>query len=166
MYGSQLWDLTNQTVDKMYTQWRNAHRRVLSVPGRTHCDLLPLIADNAPLEVKLDCKYIGFFNSVSTSDNELVKYVAKCKLYDHSSTLGRNMTHLIHKYGLQIEDYLSISRNKIKKWCYQSWFSKINGEYFTYAQIIREMIMMKENRCIRLFSNTDCNFLIDYLCII
>ena len=166
MYGSQLWDLTNKNVENMCIQWRNAHRRVLSVPGRTHCDLLPLIADNIPLEVKLDCKYIGFFKSVSTSDNELLKYVAKCKLFDHSSTLGRNMTHLIHKYDLQIDDFHSLSRSKINEWCYNRWFTEINMDYFAYAQIIRELIIMKENRCTRLFSNNDCNFIIDYLCII
>ena len=93
MYGSQLWDLTNENVEKMLIHWRKAHRRILSVPGRTHNDLLPLIADNIPLEVKLDCKYIAFFKSVSTSDNGLVKYTAKCKLYDHLSTIGITMTH-------------------------------------------------------------------------
>jgi hypothetical protein len=55
----------------------------------THCDLLPLIADNMPLECKLDGKYLGFYKSISTSDNNIVKYTAKCKLYDHSSTLGK-----------------------------------------------------------------------------
>ena len=166
MYGSQLWDLTNENVEKMFIQWRKAHRRVLSVPGRTHCDLLPLIADNIPLEVKLDCKYIAFFKSVSTSDNGLVRYTAKCKLYDHSSTLGRNMTHMMHKYDLQLEDFHSLSKNKIKEWCYEKWFSNINNHYFTYAQVIREMIMMKENKCVRSFSDADINFIIEYLCII
>ena len=32
MYGSQLWDLTSQTIEKMLTQWRKAHRLVLTVP--------------------------------------------------------------------------------------------------------------------------------------
>ena len=108
-----------------------------------------------PLEVKLDCKYIGFFKSVSTSDNELLKYVAKCKLFDHSSTLGRNMTHLIHKYDVQIDDFHSLSKTKINEWCYNRWFTEINKDYFAYAQIIRELITMKENRCTRLFSNND-----------
>ena len=148
MYGSQLWDLTNPNVENMCIQWRKAHRRVLSVSSITHCDLLPLIADNMPLDFKLDCKYIAFFKSIATSDNDIVKYIAKCKLYDHSSTLGKNMTHLIHKYELQIDDFHSLSRNKIKEWCYNKWFSEVNEEYFTYAQIIREMIMMKENRCV------------------
>ena len=166
MYGSQLWDLTDKALERVYVQWRIKHRQVLSVPGRTHCELLPLIVDSTPLEVQLDCKYISFFKSVSTSDNELVKYTSKCKLYDHSSTLGRNMTHLTHKYNLQIEDLQSLSKNKTKEWFYNSWFSEINQEYYTYAQVIKEMIMMKENRCIRSFSNTECNFIIDFLCVI
>ena len=166
MYGSQLWDLTDKALERVYVQWRIKHRQVLSVPGRTHCELLPLIVDSTPLEVQLDCKYISFFKSVSTSDNELVKYTSKCKLYDHSSTLGRNMTHLTHKYNLQIEDLHSLSKNKTKEWFYNSWFSEINQEYYTYAQVIKEMIMMKENRCIRSFSNTECNFIIDFLCVI
>ena len=165
MYGSQLWDLTNPNVEKMCIQWRKAHRRILSVSNMTHCDLLPLIADNMPLEFKLDCKYIAFFKTMATSDNAMIKYLAKCKLFDHSSTIGKNMTHLIHKYNLRIEDFLSLSGNKIKEWCYNRWFSEINHEYFIHAQIIREMIMMKENRCVRYFSNTDCDFVINFLCI-
>ena len=76
------------------------------------------------------------------------------------------MTHMMHKYDLQLEDFHSLSKNKIKEWCYEKWFSNINNHYFTYAQVIREMIMMKENKCVRSFSDADINFIIEYLCII
>ena len=165
MYGSQLWDLTSQSFVDMCTQWRKKLRRVLSVPNMTHCDLLPLVANNMPLDVKLDCKYIGFYKSIATSENVILRYTAKCKLYDYSSTLGRNMTYLIHKYGLQVDDLLSLSKNKIKQHCYNKWINQINEEYITYSIIIKDLIMMKENRCVRCFSNTDCNFMIDFLCI-
>ena len=46
MYGSQLWLLSSPSVNKMCTQWRKAHQRILSEPSTTHCDLLPLITDN------------------------------------------------------------------------------------------------------------------------
>ena len=78
MYGSQIWDLTNQKVEDMCTQWRKKHRCVLSVPNMTHCDLLPLIADNMPMGLILDCKYIGFYKSIAISDNELLRYTSKC----------------------------------------------------------------------------------------
>ena len=159
-------DLTNQNVENICIQWRKKLRQVLSVSNMTHCDLLPLIADNMPLKVKLDCKYIGFFKSIANSDNDLVRYTAKCKLYDHTSTLGRNMTYLIHKYELQVDDMLTLSRNKIKEHCYNKWINQIKEEYITYSLIIKEMIMMKENRTVRLFSDTDCNFIIDFLCTI
>ena len=142
------------------------HRRILSVSNRTHCDLLPLISDNIPLEVKLDCKFIGFYKSIASSENSLVRYAAKCKMYDHSSTLGRNMTHLIHKYELRVDDILALSKNTIKKHCYNRWVNQIQEEYITYSFIIKDMIMMKENRCVRCFSDTDCNFIIDFLCTI
>ena len=166
MYGSQLWDLTNQNINAMCTQWRKKHRRILSVSNRTHCDLLPLISDNIPLEVKLDCKFIGFYKSIASSENSLVRYAAKCKMYDHSSTLGRNMTHLIHKYELRVDDILALSKNTIKKHCYNRWVNQIQEEYITYSLIIKDMIMMKENRSVRCFSDTDCNFIIDFLCTI
>ncbi len=81
---------------------------LLSVPNMTHCDLLPLVANNMPLDVKLDFKYIGFYKSIATSENIILRYTAKCKLYDYSSTLGRNMTYLIHKFGLQVDNLLSL----------------------------------------------------------
>ena len=166
MYGSKLWDLTNQKVEDICIQWRKKLRRVLSVSNMTHCDLLPLIADNMPLKVKLDCKYIGFYKSIANSDNDLVRYAAKCKLFDHSSTMGRNITYLIHKYELQVEDLLTLSKYKIKDHCYNKWINQIKEEYITYSLIIKEMIMMKENRTVRLFSDIDCNFIIEFLCII
>ena len=166
MYGSQLWDLTSQTLNDMCTQWRKKHRRILSVSNMTHCDLLPLISDNMPLELKLDFKYIGFYKSIANSDNSVVRYVAKCKMYDYSSTLGRNMTHLIHKYDLQVDDMLAMSKNKMKEHCYNRWINQVKEEYITYSSIIKDMIMMKENRSVRYFSDTDCNFIIDFLCTI
>ena len=166
MYGSQLWDLTNQSVNDMCTQWQKKHRRILSVSNMAHCDLLPLISDDMPLELKLECKYIGFYRSIANSNNNLVRYTSKCKMYDYSSTLGRNMTHLIHKYDLQVDDMLALSKNKMKEHCYNRWINHIKEKYITYSLIIKDMIMMKENRCVRYFSNTDCNFIINTLCTI
>ena len=142
------------------------HRCVLSVPNMTHCDLLPLISDNMPLELILDCKYIGFYKSIANSDNVLLRYASKCKLFDHSSTLGRNMTHLIHKYEIHINDMLFLSKRKIKEHCYNKWINQINEEYIKCSLIIKDMIMMKENRSVRHFSDMDCNFITEFLCVI
>ena len=166
MYGSQLLDMTNPTMEKVYTQWRKAHRQVLEMPNMTHCDLLPLIADNMPLECILDCKYISFYKSIVKSENKIVSYTAKHRLYDHTSTLGRNVTHLMHKYGTVVDDVLSLSKDSVKKLFYNRWLDGINVEYPMYAEIIKDMVIMREGRCTRVFSNEDCKFIINFCCVI
>ena len=155
MYGSQLWLLTSQSVNKMYTRWRIYHRRVLSVPATTHCDLLPLIADNMSIETRLDCKYIAFYKSIVTSKNSIVKYVAKSKINEYSSTMGRNMTHLMHKYNINVEDILGTSKKKMNRLCYQKWKANTHKEYHIHAHIIRELIHVKENTLQVTFSNKE-----------
>ena len=149
----------------MYTQWRKAHRQVLSVPNMTHCDLLPLIANNMPLEYILDSRYFAFFNSIVNSKNEIISHTASSKIFDCSSTLGRNITHLMHKYDLVIEDMLSLSKQKIKNLCLNKWMSGIKDEYPMYAQIIKDMILMKEGNDAKIFSIDECNYIIDFCCI-
>ena len=62
MYGSQLWLLTSQGTDNMCTQWRMAQRQVLLAPSTTHYDIIPLIAENVPLDCLLDCNFLIFLN--------------------------------------------------------------------------------------------------------
>ena len=166
MYGSQLWDMTSPKVDKMYTQWRKAHRQVLGLPYMTHCDMLPLIANNMPLDCILDCKYIAFYKSIEKSENKIIKYTAKNKVYDHSSTLGKNINHLLNKYDIVADDIISLSKHKVKEICYSKWLSSVNVEYPIYAEIIKDMIVMREGRCTKVFLNEDCKFIIDFCCII
>ena len=157
MYGSQLWDMDSEKADAMLTQWRKAHRMILGVPQHSHKAILPLIANNMPIECILDCKYISFYKSISSSENKMVNYMVKARLYKSTSTFGRNMGHLLRTYGLTIEDIMIMTKNKIKDFCYSKWISHINVDYPIYAQVIREMIEMKEERCKKIFMNEDCN---------
>ena len=78
----------------------------------THCELLPLIADNFSIETRLDCKYIAFYKSIATSKNSTVNYVARSRLYNCSSTMGNNMNHLMHKYDISVDDILVTPKKK------------------------------------------------------
>ena len=86
--------------------------------------------------------------------------------------MGRNMTHLMHKYNINVEDILESSKNKMNEHCYQIWKADINEKYPINALIIRELIYVKENRLQLAFSNEeyqfsydDYNFTINYLCV-
>ena len=166
MYGSQLWDKTSSTIETMYTQWRKAYRQVLALPNNTHCDLLPLIADNMPLEYILDCRYVSFFQTIVNSKSKIISYIARNKTFDCTLTLGKNITHLMHKYNLIIDDIKSFSKKRIIEHFHSTWLSGINNEYPMYAQIIKDMIGMKEVNGTRVFSNEECQSIIDYCSVI
>ena len=164
MYGSQLWQMSN--AERMYSKWRKYHRIVLEVVNTTHCDLLPLIVDNMPLECILDLKYFSFYKNIMSSENKIIKYTAQSMSLLHTSTLCKNMTHLTHKYKLSREDIMAYSKSKLKKHCYKSWLEGVENLYPTYANIISEMIAMMEGKCTRIFSNEECKHIIDFLCTI
>ena len=161
MYGSQLWLLTSSSVNNLYTKWRKAHRRILSVPPMTHCELLPLIADNMSIETRLDCKYLSFYKAIATCKNNVVNYVARSKLHDSSSTMGNNMNHLMHKYNISVEDILGTSKKQMNILCYQKWMEGINEQSIPYAHIIKELIKVKEGNLQLIFTNENANFSYD-----
>ena len=165
MYGSQLWLLNDASTNKMLIQWRKAHRIVLSLPIMTHCDLLPLIADNLPLECMLESKFISFYKSVINSDNDEVRYIANnCSTYDISSRLGRNVNHILSKYGITRDEVMTMSKHKFKELSYNQWLNNVNPDYFIYSNIIKDMLLMKEDRCTRSFTNDECTQLINFIC--
>ena len=163
MYGSQLWLLSSPSTENACTQWRKAHRIVLSVPKMTHCDLLPLIADNTPLDCMLDGKFLAFYKSILSSENKVVEFIAKNAIHEQSSIIGSNIRYLRHKYDMVNDDITIWSKSKIKDMCYNKWLSNVNENYPIHANVIREMIMMKEGRCIRTFTNEECDMFISWL---
>ena len=164
MYGSQLWLMNSNNVENIFSKWRKYHRIVLEVPYITHCDLLPLIADNMPLECTLDLKFISFYKSIATSDNNIVKYMAKCMLNHHKSTLCRNMLHIRYKYDMNLNDILTSSKGKIRKLIYNKWINGIDQEYPFFANIVKDMQGIKEERYTRIYSNNECNDIIEFFC--
>ena len=164
MYGSQLWELSK--ADKLYSKWRKYHRIVMGLVPTAHCDLLPLIVENLPIDCILDLKFISFYKSIMLSDNSIIRYTAQMMSHSHTSMLCKNILHLTHKYEMSRETIMTYSKSKMKKYCKDKWFAGLEELYPTYASIIRDMVMMMEDRCIRTFSNEECKHLIDFLCII
>ena len=173
MYGSQLWELSKS--DKIYSKWRKYHRIVLGLVNTTHCDLIPLIAENMPLDCILDLKFLSFYRSIMTSENKAVNYVAHRMSKSSTSTMCKNVNHLRYKYDISMDDIMELSKYKLREHCYSKWCSKVEPLYPMYASIIKEMILMTESRCNfivnnvvveRWLSNEQCKHIIDSLCTI
>jgi len=164
MYGSQLWLMNSNSVEKILSRWRKFHRVVLGVPNTTHCDLLPLIAENMPLECSLELKFLSFYKSIATSENIIINYMAKNMLQSYNSTMCKNIRHLTFKYDISIDNIINSSKGKIRKLVYNKWISGINESYPIHANVIRDMLGISEERYTRILSNDECKFITEFLC--
>ena len=63
-----------------------------------------------------------------------------------------------------MEDIMTFSKNKLKMHCYGNWLERIENAYPIHGSVIRELIAMKEGRGTRIFSNEECNYIINFLC--
>ena len=75
--------------------------------------------------------------------------------------MGSNMNHLMHKYNISVDEILETSKKRMNNLCYKKWTEDVNEEYFSYAQIIRELTKVKEGNLKLVFTNDTINFSYD-----
>ena len=68
-YGSQLWNLSNKCLEKLYSSWRKSIRKALNIPLRAHSVYIPLLCKCMPLSVQLELRYVKFFMQGLQSKN-------------------------------------------------------------------------------------------------
>ncbi len=74
----------------MCVAWRKALKIIRNVPRQTHCRLIVLSSDTAPLADQLKARFVKFMCIAVEHDNTVVKYVTKVSCLNHMSVSGRN----------------------------------------------------------------------------
>ena len=98
-FGCQTWEIKSSCATKMNTTWNKAVRRVLYIPYRTHRALLPYLSNNDTFYKQHCARFIKFYNSMVTSKNASVKFIAEYVQTSVVSATGRNRVHCQLLYG-------------------------------------------------------------------
>ena len=113
-YGSQLWDLTSNGFKSCCTQWNKAVRKLMNLPYRCHTSLLGPLVDQLHISVQLCIKSLRFFFCMLNSNNQLVSHMCNLAIHCANSPVGRNISFLKYKYGVNISDNLSVNVVRVK----------------------------------------------------
>ena len=99
-YGSELWDLYNDKVATLCTDWRKAMRVIWRLPRQTHSYLLHLISGCLPIYDELCRRFINFARICVNHSSSLVRFVSSYCLFhgNFSSFLKRNLNLCCHRY--------------------------------------------------------------------
>ena len=114
-YGSQIWPIYKKDlVKKLSIRWRMALKRIWNLPVNTHCDIIPLLASQLPLEIQLKCRFLNFYRSLLRSDNNLIRYLANFKTFSNNSTMSNNLNQILYDLNIDMFELEMLTLNKIK----------------------------------------------------
>ena len=171
LYGCQLWPLWSNKLDILKTKFSIALRRVWSLPARTHRDLLPLITGMQPLEVAIQSRILKFVKTLEESENELAKYIVTYASTAPGSLLGRNIRILSSRMDKTYEEMIELSAPNVKELLFEKWSREIHEDYASRADVIKELLLVKENLLIidfgshRIMDIISCDFIVNSLCV-
>ena len=108
-------------------------------------------------------RFIKFYRSLLTSDNSTICLVTNKLLYEHKSILSKNVKYVCNNFNLTVEEIISQPLSSIRHKCNTLWFNNISNTYVQSANIIKELIDMKDGYCIKVLSDDECDIVIQYL---
>jgi len=100
VYGCPLWDFSKDNVDTFFVTWRKCIRKLMHLPYRAHCILLPFICEDKPIEYQLHNRVLKFFNNVTNSRNSILSMLGRIIIMGNTSNVGNSINFICHKYGL------------------------------------------------------------------
>ena len=99
-YGCPLWDVTGNNISRFYISWRKSIRRLFDLPYRTHCNLLPVIAECHPIECQLLCRISKCICTSLSSQNMYLSLLMNLVTRGSRSAISKTFNHMLSKCRL------------------------------------------------------------------
>ncbi len=161
-YGSVLWPMNHNSLNRLYVLWRKIIRRIWSLPLRTHCNLLPDISQLVPIRTQLLVRYCKFYWNALRSTNSLVSSLAKrCSYSDSPVAVSRR--ELLRVINGNTDVLLFTNLHALKQKILLS--SVPSDETRGLANVVRELCIMREDNSPQsMFTPHEIDALIDNVC--
>ena len=104
VYGSVLWDISSNGVNRFYVAWRKCVRKLFKLPYRTHSYLLPYICQDFNINDQIKKRISNFIASINRSDNACLLLCSKLTLKGSASTMSNNYVELQNAEYHLLED--------------------------------------------------------------
>ncbi len=123
----------------MCVAWRKALKIIWNVPRKTHCRLIALLSDSAPLADQLKVRFDKFMCKALEHDNPVVIYVAKVSFLNPMSVSGQNWRDCA-----TIQNEVSMVDINVKNVYKEEWYDSVSVEEIDSASVVKEMIDVRD----------------------
>ena len=107
IYGWQTWIYNDTYLDRFYTTWRKAIRRVSKIPYKMHTNIVHLINKSCSINYVLRKRSIKFIWSLLNCQKQLYTQIVKYLLYNCTTIIGENVRYFMNKYDISRDDWNS-----------------------------------------------------------
>jgi len=118
-YGCQLLDFSSKSINDIFVAWRKCIRKLLGLPFRTHCELIPEVINDANISDQLYKRVLKFVISCHKADG-LSKYMMSLALNGSNSVMCRSINFISDNYGIVKYNILNSKLGAIPMMCEQT----------------------------------------------
>ena len=158
-YGSVLWRIGSNYMDKFEKTWNVAFRRMFGLPYATHCYLVEPVSGQTHAKTLMARMFLTFIQTIRTSKKSSLRNLLKVIEYDTRSATGHNLRTILLKSNAHDITQLSThhANNKYKP-------IPENENY--RVGFIKEIIEVKNNSLeVAGFEADELEEILEHLCI-
>ena len=156
-YGSGLWDLYSNEVDRIYKSWNVSVRFAFDVPRTTHRYMIEPMSGSPHPKTMLSTRYVKLIDSLCSSSKLEVSLLATLAVGDNRTVMGRTMSRLKQELGCQ-----DLTPTNVKKKL--EYFPTPEGERWR-LNFLEELLSVSSNQStIENLSQTDAKNMLAALC--
>ena len=87
-------------MSRFYVSWRKSTRTLFYLPFRTHCHVLPIIANCVPIECQIACRTVKVIKNTLSGQNSHAKLLMNMVIQGSQSTVSKTVNYILEKYHL------------------------------------------------------------------
>lgn len=144
-YGACLWNMQDKAVNMFYTTWRKSIRKIFDIPQRTHCNLLPLIADCLPIQIQFLSRIVRFIQSCIRSHNDVLNVLSNLALSGSGSSVAGSCNFIMSKYKLVLNDFYTFSHNRFISLFQSDYFKQLDVNILENASLVCDILYSIES---------------------
>jgi len=158
-YGSNLWNLYNDDVLKLYSSWNVAIRILYNLPRETHRYLIEPVSENLHIKTLLCTRFYTFYSSLSHCTKLAIRTLANIFNNDMRTVLCRNLNNIAADCNLLVTE---LSKNIIIS---TLKFSVIPPNEEWRIPLLKELLEIRNDDYALIgFANDDISQIIEFLC--
>ena len=158
-YGSVLWHLGSQEVDRLEKSWNVAMRRTFNLPRNTHCYLIEDVSEELHVRTVLTRRFLSFITSVRTSKKKALREMLRVVEYNTRTVTGRNLRNILLRTN---QDDV----RKLKPSDYIAKYRYIPTEEEYRVAVVKEIVEIKNHQLeVEGFTDYELDCILHHVCV-